>query len=157
MKGKDFLCKHTFSITLQTSWGSSSKLSHSYLFHYITANTSGSHHKHAVGCSFLLHVNCFHIVGYIQLWGNRWETNLTLLRKHSASNVEQAGGIDTSLQAEHQLFDRLILFYPSNISTQKSYGKCDVLNIEASVKVGRKCWFLQYVISRVLTSQLTHV
>lgn len=121
MKGKDVLCKHTFSITLQTTWGYSSKMSHSYFFHHITADTPGSHHKHALGCYFLLQVNCFHIVGCTQLWGSRWEINLTYLKKHSASRIEKVGCIDTSLQAEHQLFDRLILFYPSNISIQKLY------------------------------------
>lgn len=45
-------------------------------------------HKHALGCYFLLQLNCFHTVGYTQLWGNRWEINLTSLRKHSASSIE---------------------------------------------------------------------
>lgn len=56
-----------------------------FLFHCITANNSGSHCKHALGCYFLLQVNCFHIVGYSQLWGNRLEINFNKFNFYACS------------------------------------------------------------------------
>lgn len=54
----------------------------------MTASISGSHYKYALGCYFLSQVNCFHTVGYTQLWENRWEINWTSLSKQEASNME---------------------------------------------------------------------